>query len=129
MPGCLCWLASLDGPRRVSSCLHYLQLGDNDPMTGKVFEFIRKARRLPQVEKMEMVSQMAKLMKKVFGGSDGTRALVNLLIDLGSHDVGLFRRPVLLSKLLSIVGVILSIAVACSSSNTVSNSGYGRLSN
>jgi hypothetical protein len=50
-------------------------LGKSDPMTGKVFEFIRKASRLPQVEKMEMASQMAKLMNKGFGGGDGMRAL------------------------------------------------------
>lgn len=53
----------------------HIWLGHSDPMTGKVFKFIRKASRLPQVEKMEMASQMAKLMKKVFGGGDGIRAV------------------------------------------------------
>jgi hypothetical protein len=53
----------------------HIWLGHNDPMTGKVFAFIRKASQLPEVEKMEMAHQMAKLMKKVFGGGDGLRWL------------------------------------------------------
>jgi len=53
----------------------HIWLGKSDPMTGKVFEFIRKASRLPQAEKNELGRQIAKLMKKIFGGGDGMRAL------------------------------------------------------
>ncbi|KAL5346055.1 hypothetical protein ACLOAV_009086 [Pseudogymnoascus australis] len=44
-------------------------LGLNDSMIGKVFAFIRKASRLSEVEKVEMSSQMAKLIVNVFGNS------------------------------------------------------------
>ncbi|TGO06908.1 hypothetical protein BTUL_0401g00010 [Botrytis tulipae] len=57
----------------------HIWLGHNDPMTGKVFSFIKKTSRLPEVEKMEMASQVAKLMKKVFGGSDGLRGLLGFI--------------------------------------------------
>lgn len=53
----------------------YIWLGHNDLMTRKVFEFIRKASRLHEVEKVELSSQMAKLVQKVFGGRDGLHGL------------------------------------------------------
>lgn len=53
----------------------YIWLGDNDPMTRKIFEFIHKASRLCEVEKVKMSSQMAKLMKEVFGGNDSLYGL------------------------------------------------------
>jgi hypothetical protein len=55
--------------------LVHIWLGKNDPMTAKVFEFIWKASRLPQVQNREMAPQMANLMRKVFGGGDFLRAL------------------------------------------------------
>lgn len=53
----------------------HIWLGHDDTMTGRVFKFIREASRLPKVEKSEMASRMAKLMKKVFGGGDGLLGL------------------------------------------------------
>ncbi|KAI9642986.1 hypothetical protein NHQ30_008720 [Ciborinia camelliae] len=53
----------------------HIWLGNNDPMTVKVFSFIRKASRLPEVGKIKMASQVAELMNEVFGGGGGIRGL------------------------------------------------------
>ena len=53
----------------------HIWLGPEDCMTAKLFAFFQQACLLSEVKKAKMASHIAILMRKVFGGGDGLRAL------------------------------------------------------
>ncbi|KAF2971086.1 hypothetical protein GQX73_g2426 [Xylaria multiplex] len=57
----------------------HIWLGPEDGTTANLFAFFQEARLLPEVEKSEMAQRVANLMREIFGGPDGQRALVALV--------------------------------------------------